>query len=100
MNVGKILIVIMLAILLISFVVSCVFYYTKLHKSNIPQTKYAYKITFKNKAEEKGKIIANNVKQAGEILLNSQYNVTNKGKKITYYNSNEIQTFYIEEIKD
>lgn len=72
----------------------------KSHKDDIPDKKYKFKITYKNKIEQEGEVTAYSIEQAIEILLNSQCNIVNNGKYANYRNSNEIQFCELEEIKN
>lgn len=70
------------------------------HKEDIADKRYKFKITYKNKTKQDGEIMACDIEQASDILLNSQCNVLNNGKSANYRNFNEVQFCEIEEIND
>ncbi len=69
-------------------------------KQNIPNKKYKFHIIYKNKAETKGTLTANNLQEVKEMLLENNANFINQNKKIVYYNKDEIQFCEVEEIND
>ena len=64
------------------------------------QKEYKYKIVYKNKDESKGTLVAGSLKEAKKLILDNDVNIVNQGKKLFYFNSNEIQFLQVEEIEE
>jgi len=62
--------------------------------------KYKYKIIYKNKIETTGEGTTTNLDNIYEIFLANKFTYHNNNKKGTYYNSNEIIEFYVEEVEE
>lgn len=63
------------------------------------QKKYKYRIVFKNKDESTGDITGSNLNELYDVFLGNKANFLNQGKKLFYFNRDEIQYLEIEEIK-
>lgn len=61
---------------------------------------YKYRIVYKNKDESKGTLVAGSLKEAKGLILDNDVSIVNQGKKLFYFNSNEIQFLQVEEIEE
>lgn len=64
------------------------------------QKKYKYRIVFKNKNEADGDITGSNLDELKDVFLGNKANVLNQGKKLFYFNRDEIQYLQVEEIEE
>lgn len=64
------------------------------------QKKYKYRIVFKNKNETNGNITGSNLDELKDIFLENKANFLNQGKKLYYFNRDEIQYLQVEEIEE
>lgn len=69
-----------------------------IEKESMLNKNYKFAITYKNNSIIDGTLTAINLQQAKEIILNDKCTLVNNGKKLVYYNSDEIQFCEIEEI--
>lgn len=64
------------------------------------QKEYKYRIVYKNKDESKGTLVAGSLGEAKGLILDNDVSIVNHGKKLFYFNSNEIQFLQVEEIEE
>ena len=84
---------------IIKFIVEGIDVNTTFNVSN-EQKKYKYRIVFKNKNETNGNITGNNLDELKDIFLEDKANFLNQGKKLYYFNRDEIQYLQVEEIEE
>lgn len=84
---------------IIKFIVEGVEIDTIFDTSN-KQKKYKYRIVFKNKNEADGDITGSNLDELKDVFLGNKANVLNQGKKLFYFNRDEIQYLQVEEIEE
>lgn len=84
---------------IIKFIVEGIDIDTTFNISN-EQKKYEYRIVFKNGNEANGNITGSNLNELYDIFLENKANFLNQGKKIFYFNRDEIQYLKVEEIED
>ena len=64
------------------------------------QKKYKYRIVFKNGNEANGDITGSNLNELCDVFLENKTNFLNQGKKLFYFNRDEIQYLEVEEIEE
>lgn len=64
------------------------------------QKKYKYRIVFKNGNEANGNITGSNLDELKGVFLDNKANFLNQGKKMFYFNRDEIQYLQVEEIEE
>lgn len=84
---------------IIKFIVEGIDVNTTFNVSN-EQKKYKYRIVFKNKNEANGDITGSNLDELKDVFLENKANFLNQGKKLYYFNRDEIQYLQVEEIEE
>ena len=84
---------------IIKFIVEGIDIDTTFNVSN-EQKRYKYRIVFKNGNEANGNITGSNLDELKDVFLGNKANFLNQGKKLYYFNRDEIQYLQVEEIEE